>query len=111
MDDYLRPLDERWGLAALVAIATFGGLVGVGKVLSRWGGPDHKGLVVAFGNVLVSIAGGLLVGFMLIEAFPSRPMLVVGLSGLGAWLGGGLLEPLARRLVDRLQGEVDKEVG
>lgn len=82
-------------LSAVALFAVFGAS---GRILYRWEAQSRFTLRT-LGNLMVSVFTSMLVGFALWDELAARPMLLTAIMGAAAWLGGDVIDALARKLL------------
>lgn len=96
-------VEELMLLAAAALFALFGAS---GRILYRWERESRFGLRM-LGNLMVSVFTSMVVGLALWDMLATKPMLLTAIMGAAAWLGGDVIDRVARRVL----GDLLKEQG
>lgn len=88
-------LEEMMFLGAVALFAVFGAS---GRILYRWEAQSRFTLRT-LGNLMVSVFTSMLVGFALWDELAAKPMMLTAIMGAAAWLGGDVIDVLARKLL------------
>ena len=88
-------LEEVMFLGAVALFAVFGAS---GRILYRWEAQSRFTLRT-LGNLMVSVFTSMVVGFALWDMLEAKPTLLTAVMGAAAWLGGDVIDSVARRVL------------
>jgi len=87
-------------LGILIAVAAIALFFGASKLLIIW--TPARSMARALGNLMVSVCSAVLVGLVLHDPLSDQPELLVACAGAAAWIGGDVMDRLAKVLLKNI---------
>ena len=104
MNDGRRGLEIFFFLLAIGLFALFGGGA---RLLYRWEQLTQRSWPRIVGTLMVSVFAAWLVGLALWEYLEAKPALLLAMTGAASWLGGEIVDRIARKLEQAILGRLN----